>query len=89
MGRSHKIANPKTTSEIMSSKAVQKWVCGGVGGGEEEKNGLVLKIFFFFCLKFKIHPQSFLTSSCGRRAAAAEQVRGAGGSREGGRKSRN
>lgn len=47
MGRSHKIANPKTTSEIMSSKAVQKWVCGGVGGGEEEKNGLVLKIFFF------------------------------------------
>lgn len=47
VGGSHKIANPKATSEIMSSKAVQKGLFGG--GGEEEKNGLVLK--FFFLLK--------------------------------------
>lgn len=72
-GKSHTIAHPKATTEIMSSEAVKKRVDGG------RKMDLSSKIL----LKIQNIPHSFLTQG---RAAASEQVKDVGGSRKGGRK---
>ena len=80
-----KMVHPQTTTGKKSSEAVEErqLVGGGEGGGLREKNRFLLQNF---CLRSQSTPCSFLTLSCQRRAAAAEQVRGGGCSREGGGK---
>ena len=71
-----------TSKQPPEKRARRLWRRGGLGWGVE-KNRFRLQNF---CLKSQSTPCSFLTLSCQRRAAAAEQVRGGGCSREGGGK---